>query len=115
MEFTAVLHHTTAALLRGSFYVLKHKAVPGVDGVTWQEYESVLESRLADLHSRVHRGASYRGQPSRRVHIPNRAVGNGRCGARRWRTKLSNRPWPTSFSQIYEEDAGGSKKMSFVI
>jgi hypothetical protein len=69
MKFTALLHHMTVALLRESFYALKRKAAPGVDGVTWQEYETGLEDRLADLHSRVHRGA-YRAQPSRRVYIP---------------------------------------------
>jgi hypothetical protein len=31
-----------------------------VDGVTRKEYETGLENRLADLHSRVHRGA-YKG------------------------------------------------------
>ena len=41
---------------------------PGVDGVTWQEYETGLEDRLVDLHGRVHRGA-YRALPSRRVYI----------------------------------------------
>src|SRR5215472_13794294 len=56
-------------LLRDSFYALQRKATPGVDGVTWQEYESGLEDRLVDLHSRVHRGA-YRAKPSRRVFIP---------------------------------------------
>ncbi len=56
-------------LLRESFYALKRKAAPGVDGVTWQEYETGLEGRLVDLHSRVHRGA-YRAKPSRRVFIP---------------------------------------------
>ena len=66
MKFTALLHHLTVALLRDSFYALKRKAAPGVDGVTWQEYETGLEGRLADLHSRVHRG-SYRAQPSRRL------------------------------------------------
>lgn len=40
-----------------------------MDGVTWQKYETGLEGRRADLHSRVHRGA-YRAQPSRRVCIP---------------------------------------------
>jgi hypothetical protein len=69
MKFTALLHHLTVTLLRDSFYALKRKAAPGVDGVTWQEYETGLEGRLADLHSRVHRGA-YRAQPSRRVYIP---------------------------------------------
>jgi len=37
MKFTALLHHLTIALLRDSFYALKRKAAPGVDGVTWQE------------------------------------------------------------------------------
>ena len=36
--------------------------------MTWQEYETGLEDRLADLHSRLHRGA-YRVQPSRKVYI----------------------------------------------
>src|SRR5215475_4663250 len=68
-RFTALLHHLNIRLLRNSFYALKHQASPGIDGVTWQEYETGLEDRLVDLHSRVHRGA-YRAQPSRRVYIP---------------------------------------------
>ena len=68
-QFTALLHHLNVDLLRDSFYALKRQAAPGVDGVTWKEYENGLEGRLADLHSRVHRGA-YRAQPSRRVYIP---------------------------------------------
>ncbi|MGA8620552.1 MAG: group II intron reverse transcriptase/maturase, partial [Candidatus Sulfotelmatobacter sp.] len=55
-------------LLRESFYSLQRKAAPGVDGVTWQEYENGIEDRLIDLHGRVHPGA-YRAQPSRRVYI----------------------------------------------
>ena len=53
-RFTSLLHHLTTSLLRDSFYALKRGASPGVDGVRWQEYESGLEGRLADLHSRVH-------------------------------------------------------------
>src|SRR6516225_8381532 len=68
-RFTALLHHVTLNLLRDSFYALKRQASPGIDGVTWQEYEIGLEGRLRDLHSRVHRGA-YRARPSRRVYIP---------------------------------------------
>ena len=68
MKFTALLHHLTVDLLGESFYSLKRKAAPGVDGVTWQEYESGLEERLIDLHGRVHRGA-FRAMPSRRVYI----------------------------------------------
>ena len=68
-RFTALLHHLSVALLRESFYALKRPASPGVDGMRWQEYETGLEDRLTDLHSRVHRGV-YRAQPSRRVYIP---------------------------------------------
>ena len=54
--------------LRMAFYALKRKAAPGVDGMTWEDYEADLELRIEDLHGRVHRGA-YRPQPSRRVYI----------------------------------------------
>src|SRR5271165_5934833 len=68
-QFTALLHHINVDTLKTAFYALKRKAAPGVDGVTWQDYESDLELRLEDLHGRVHRGA-YRPQPSRRTYIP---------------------------------------------
>src|ERR1019366_3268888 len=68
-KFTALLHHINVDTLRTAFYALKRKAAPGVDGVTWQDYEADLEPRLEDLHARVHRGA-YRPQPSRRTYIP---------------------------------------------
>jgi len=68
-RFTALFHHINADALRTAFYALKRKAAPGVDGMTWQDYEADLEPRLKDLHSRVQRGA-YRPQPSRRTFIP---------------------------------------------
>jgi RNA-directed DNA polymerase len=68
-KFTTLLHHINVESLRGAFYALKREAAPGVDGVTWQDYEAELERKLIDLHDRVHRGA-YRPQPSRRTYIP---------------------------------------------
>src|SRR5882724_7608184 len=67
-QFTALLHHINVDTLRTAFYALKRKAAPGVDGMTWQDYEADLELRIEDLHGRVHRGA-YRPQPSRRAYI----------------------------------------------
>ena len=52
-----------------AFYALGRKAAPGVDGMTWRDYEADIELRLRDLHRRAHRGA-YRPQPSRRTFIP---------------------------------------------
>jgi RNA-directed DNA polymerase len=92
-RFTALLHHLSVSLLRDSFYALKRQAAPGVDGVTWEEYETGLEGRLADLHSRVHRGA-YRTQPSRRVYIPKAdGRGNAHWASQRWRTRSFSRLW----------------------
>ncbi len=68
-KFTALLHHIGTGTLEVAFYALKRKAAPGVDGMTWREYEADLERRLIDLHGRIHRGA-YRPQPSRRTYIP---------------------------------------------
>ena len=56
-QFTALLHHINVDTLKTAFYALKRRAAPGVDGVTWQDYELDLELRLEDLHGRVHRGA----------------------------------------------------------
>jgi len=71
-RFTALLHHVCVDTLQTAFYALKRKAAPGVDGMTWQEYEAELEPRLAALHDRIHRGA-YRPQPARRTYIPKAA------------------------------------------
>ena len=68
-KFTALLHHIDVAALAEAFFDLKRTAAPGVDGLTWETYETDLGRRLEDLHSRVHRGA-YRATPSRRVYIP---------------------------------------------
>jgi RNA-directed DNA polymerase len=68
-KFTSLFHHLSVDLLRESFFALKRDAAPGVDGLTWQTYETDLELKLTDLHSRVQRGA-YRALPSRRVYIP---------------------------------------------
>src|SRR5246500_4218929 len=68
-RFTALFHHITVDALRTAFFALRRKAAPGVDGMTWKDYEADLEPRLADLHGRVHRG-TYRPQPSRRTYIP---------------------------------------------
>jgi group II intron reverse transcriptase/maturase len=102
-KFTALLHHCTVDLLRASFYALKRRAAPGVDGVTWYEYETGLEERLVALHGRVHRGA-YRAQPARRVYIP-KADGRQRpLGIAALEDKIVQQAVVTILTQIYEED-----------
>jgi RNA-directed DNA polymerase len=105
-RFTALLHHLSVGLLRDSFYALKRQAAPGVDGMTWKQYETGLEDRIADLHSRVHRGA-YQAQPSRRVYIP-KADGRQRpLGIAALEDKIVQQAVVIILNQIYEVDFKG--------
>ena len=105
-RFTALLHHASVGLLRDSFYALKRQAAPGVDGMTWKEYETGLEDRIVDLHSRVHRGA-FQAQPSRRVYIP-KADGRQRpLGIAALEDKIVQQAVVTILNQIYEVDFKG--------
>jgi group II intron reverse transcriptase/maturase len=105
-RFTSLFYHLNVDLLRDSFHALQRKAAPGVDGVTWQEYEVGLEDRLVDLHARVHRGA-YRAQPSRRVYIP-KADGRQRpLGIAAVEDKIVQQAVVTILNQIYEVDFKG--------
>jgi len=103
LRFTALLHHVTPELLRASYFELKRSAAPGVDGVTWHAYGHDLEARLADLHSRVHRGA-YRAQPSKRAWIA-KADGRQRpLGIAALEDKIVQHAVKTVLEQVYEED-----------
>jgi hypothetical protein len=105
-KFTALLHHPTVDLLRESYFALQRKAAPGIDGETWQQYGTGLEDRIADLHSRVHRGA-YRAKPSRRVYIA-KADGRQRpLGIAALEDKVVQQAVVTILNQIYEEDFKG--------
>src|ERR1017187_3450470 len=105
-RFTALLPHMTINLLRDSFYALKRQAAPGVDGVTWKEYESGLEGRLADLHNRIHRG-TYRARASRRVYIA-KADGRKRpLGIAALEDKVVQQAVVTILNEIYEVDFKG--------
>lgn len=102
-QFTALLHHVNIDLLRLSFYALKRNAAPGVDGVTWQDYESDLESNLQELHAKVHRGA-YRAKPSRRRYIPKPDGRQRPLGIAALEDKVLQRAVVAVLNAIYEED-----------
>ena len=87
-RFTALLHQVNVATLRLVFYALKRKAAPGVDGVTWQDYEAELEPRREDLHRRIHRGAYRPQRPAGRTYR-RRMGGKGRWRSPPWKTRSS--------------------------
>ena len=102
-KFTALLHHISVETLEAAFYALKRKAAPGVDGVTWQEYEADLERRLIDLHGRIHRGA-YRPQPSRRTYIPKTDGQQRPLAIAALEDKIAQGATVMVLNAIYEED-----------
>jgi group II intron reverse transcriptase/maturase len=103
-KFTALLHHVTVDLLRDAFLALKRRAAPGVDGVTWQDYEANLEGNLQDLHAQVHRG-TYRAQPVRRRFIPKPGTDKQRpLGIAALEDKIVQRAVVVVLNAIYEEE-----------
>jgi RNA-directed DNA polymerase len=102
-RFTSLLHHVSIAQLREAYYALKRQAAPGVDGVTWGDYEIDLESRLAALHDRVHRGGPYHPLPSRRRYIPKPDGRHRPLGVAALEDKIVQRAVQEVLSAIFEE------------
>jgi RNA-directed DNA polymerase len=103
VRFTALLHHVDVDRLRAAYRALKPKAVPGVDGVTWEDYGVDLEENLKDLHARVHRGA-YRARPSRRVFIPKPDGRLRPLGVAALEDKVLQRALVEVLNAVYETD-----------
>ena len=88
-KFTSLLHHISIDLLDEAFFELKEEAAPGVDGLTWTEYEqtSIAISRTCMLafigehigHCR-HGACTY----------PSLTGGSARSRLPPWRTRSSN-------------------------
>jgi RNA-directed DNA polymerase len=102
-KFTALMHHISTDLLCEAFYELKEQAAPGVDGLTWKDYEADLERKLEELHARVQRGA-YRAQPSRRVYIPKPDGRERPIAVAALEDKIVQRATAALLNAIYEED-----------
>lgn len=102
-KFTALLHHITPEHLEEAFFELKKNAAPGVDGVTWRDYDADLDRNIADLHSRLHRGA-YRALPSRRVYVPKPDGRQRPLAIAALEDKIAQRATIAVLNAIYEED-----------
>ena len=102
-RFTSLLHHISIDLLRLAFFELKRNAAPGVDGLTWQDYEADLERRLRDLHARVLRGA-YRALPSQRRYIPKPDGRQRPLAVAALEDKIVQRAVAAGLNAIYEAD-----------
>jgi RNA-directed DNA polymerase len=102
-KFTALLHHVNVDLLEKAFNDLRAGAVPGVDGLTWKDYEADLDRNLEELHARVHRGA-YRALPSRRAYIPKPDGRQRPLAIAALEDKIVQRATVEVLNAIYEEE-----------
>jgi group II intron reverse transcriptase/maturase len=102
-RLTALFHHLSIELLEEAFFELKEDAAPGVDRLTWTDYEADLERKLEDLHDRVQRGA-YRALPSRRVYIPKPDGRQRPLAVAALEDKIVQRAVVALLNAIYEED-----------
>ncbi len=103
-KLTALLHHLTPETLGAAYDALKREAAPGVDGMSWEEYEQGRDERLRDLHGRVHRGA-YRAKPVRRVNIPKPDGGERPLGVAALEDKILQRAMVDNIlTPIYETE-----------
>ncbi len=107
LRFTALWHHVySKERLRESYYGLKRKAAPGVDGQTWQHYGENLEENLRDLSERLRRGA-YRAKPVKRTYIPKRDGRERPIGVTTLEDKIVQRAVVKVLEVIYETDFKG--------
>ena len=105
-RFTALLHHLNVDLLRDSFYALKRKAAPGVDGMTWREYGDGLEGRLR-ICTAVFTGERTGHSPREECIYRRPTGGNARWALRRLEDKIVQQAVVTILNQIYEVDFRG--------
>ena len=102
-RFTALYRHIDIDLLEEAFSKLKANAAPGVDRLTWKDYEANLRRNIEDLHNRVQRGA-YRALPSRRVYIPKPDGRQRPLAVAALEDKVVQRAVTELLNAIYEED-----------
>src|SRR5689334_11789918 len=102
-RFTTLFHHISVDLLEEAFFELKKNAAPGVDRLTWKDYEADLECNLEDLHDLVQRGA-YRALPSRRVYVPKPDGRQRPLAVAALEDKIVQRAVVALLNAIYEED-----------
>ena len=104
LQFTSLIHVVYAEeALRSAFYALKKQAAAGIDGVTWQTYETDLAKNLQNLSDRLCRGG-YRARPVKRAFIP-KADGRERpLGIPVLEDKIVQTAAVAVLNAIYEQD-----------
>ena len=100
------MHHVSVEALREAYMALKRRAAPGVDGVTWQDYEAALQSNLLELHRQVQRG-TYRALPVKQRLVAKQDGKLRSLGITALQDKIVQRAVGTVLGAVYEADFKG--------
>jgi group II intron reverse transcriptase/maturase len=102
-QFLSLAHLLTVELLCAAFRSLRRSASPGVDGVTYAEYERDASRNLPDLHDRL-RSQRYRAQPLRRTYVPKESGDERPISIPSLEDKIVQRATVELLNAIYEQD-----------
>src|SRR3989338_9469162 len=101
--FNGIMHHVNEESLKASFQQLRKECAVGVDGISWEEYESKMEENIKGLMERI-RKMSYRPQAVRRVYIPKENGTQRPIGIPAMEDKMVQKAMSWVMEAIYEQD-----------
>src|SRR6266403_1918833 len=102
-QFSSIAHLITVAKLYEAFRGLGKNASAGIDGVTYEQYETNAAENIRQLHQRLKEG-KYRAQPLRRVYIPKEDGKQRPISIPVLEDKLVQKVTVEILSAIYEQD-----------
>jgi RNA-directed DNA polymerase len=99
----SLAHHIDLALLKHAYGLTRKDGVPGIDGVTAEEYERERSRNLRDLLDRFKSG-TYKDPPVRRAYIPKADGGQRPLGIPTFEDKVLQRAVTMVLEAVYEQD-----------
>jgi retron-type reverse transcriptase len=102
-QFFSIARLITREKLGEAFRRLRKDASAGIDGVTYEEYETNAEENIRMLHQRLKEG-KYRAQPLRRVYIPEEDGKQRPISIPALEDKLVQKAVVDLLNAIYEQD-----------
>ncbi len=102
-QFFSIAHLITVEKLYEAFRCLRKEASAGVDGVTYEQYETNAEENIRQLHQRLKEG-KYRAQPLRRVYIPKEDGKQRPISIPALEDKIAQKAVVDLLNAIYEQD-----------
>ena len=102
-QFYSIAHLITEAKLYEAFRSLRKDASAGIDGVTYEQYETNVEENIRQLNQRLKEG-KYRVQPLRRVYIPKEDGKQRPISIPSLEDKIAQKVVVELLNAIYEQD-----------